>query len=104
VRLGVLFSILDHSFEDSGILGHNLRLEGYLDISIFMRHDLHLFLEDLKTKLFGLLLTALAYVEAHCARNLVEVTDFEFLHDSIRILRREQCAEVETLLLNAENI
>jgi hypothetical protein len=69
-----------------------------------MRHDLHLFLEDLKTELFGLLLTAFADVESNRARNLVEITDLEFFHDAVWIFRRKQGTKVETLLLHAKNV
>jgi hypothetical protein len=102
--LGVLFPIFHHCLENPRIMGHDLGLETHFHIRVFMREDLDRLREDLEPELLSLLLTAFPHVESHCAGDLVQIADLEFLDNAIWVLAREQSAEQEAFLFDSEHI
>ena len=104
MRFRVLLAVFDDGLEDPCVLRHDLWLETDFHVGVLVRQHFHRFREHFEAELLGLLFIPLAHVELDRARYLIEVGDLELLDYAVRVLRREQSAEKEALLLYREHI
>lgn len=104
VSLGLLIPVLNNGREHACIRSHDGRIEDEFDILMLMRRNLDLLRINIKGKLFNSVRSFLLGLELNSACYFIVVFYLNLLHDPLRVLRRDESAEVEQPLIHVENI
>ena len=104
MSLGLLIAVLDDGGEHACIRSHYGGIEDELDILMLMRRYFDFLRVDIKGKLFNSIGSFLLGLELDRACYFVVVFYLDLLHDSLRVLRWNERAEVEQPLIHVEDV